>query len=330
MRFSVVIPAYNCEKFIRRAMLSVINQTHPQVELIVINDGSPDNTDAVVRQVMEEYPDFPVIYRKTENAGPSSARNRGIELATGDYICFLDSDDLYDTQLFARIAAIEEPFDICYFGWKEIREDTQEVFSQYTDRFAFLDAPISGLEAAKRKYRCQLWLCNCNEVYRTEMLRQKGIRYPEGIYSGEDTCFIYSCLLSAKQVVSLPENYFYNVYRENSLMHGSFSQRHMTELDALRYLKQYVRQVTEDAELHGMIDTLYYYCHITIAKKMVRSLRWTEGRTFVKLFRQHIPPREKAEGVVLSRRQRIEDGVLALSPVAFFLMCKIFYGIKGG
>ena len=325
-----MIPAYNCEKFIRRAMLSVIHQTHSEVELIVINDGSADNTDAVVRQVMGEYPAFPVIYRKTENAGPSSARNLGLELATGEYICFLDADDYYDTQLFARIAQMEESFDICYFGWKEIREETGEVFSQYTDRFAFLDAPISGLEAAKKKYRGQLWLCNCNEVYRTEMLREKGIRYPQGIYAGEDTCFIYSSLLSAKQVVSLPENYFCNVYREDSLMHSRFSRRNLTELAALAQLKEYVRRVTGDTELHSMIDALYYYCHITLAKKLARSLGWTQGRTFAKRFRQAIPPREKTQGVILSGRQRFEDGLLKLSPVAFFLMCKIFYGLKGG
>lgn len=330
MRFSVVIPAYNCEKFIRRSMLSVICQTHPEVELIVINDGSADETETVVRQVMAEYPDFPIFYKKTPNSGPSSARNQGIDMATGEYICFLDSDDLYDEELFARIAAIEEPFDICYFGWKEIREGTQEVFSQYTDRFAFLEAPISGTQAAKMKYRGQIWLCNCNEVYRTQMLQQHNIRYPEGVYSGEDTCFIYSCLLRAERVVSLPENFFYNVYRDNSLMHSSFSTRHLTEIDALKNLQQYVRRVTDDSELYAMMDTLLYYCHITIAKKMVRSLGWSQGRTFSKMFRQYIPQREKTCRIILSRRQKIEDGVLRLSPVAFFLMCKIFYGIKGG
>ncbi len=89
--FSVIIPTYNRASFICKAIESVINQTFQEWELVIVDDGSKDNT----KEVVERYKDERIIYVYQENKERSAARNKGIELSRGDYICFLDSDDYY-------------------------------------------------------------------------------------------------------------------------------------------------------------------------------------------------------------------------------------------
>jgi glycosyltransferase involved in cell wall biosynthesis len=95
MRFSVIIPAYNAENTILNTLISVANQTFHDYELIIINDGSTDETDNVIACFFAENSHLTYKYIKTENKGVSSARNTGWKYSTGDYICFLDSDDIW-------------------------------------------------------------------------------------------------------------------------------------------------------------------------------------------------------------------------------------------
>lgn len=329
-KFSVVIPAYNCEKFIKDSMESVLKQTYEDIELIVINDGSTDDTERVALETAAAYPQRTVIYRRIENSGPSTARNYGIELASGDYICFLDSDDKYKETLFADIAKKDEPFDTCFFGWTENYEDSEEVFSEYTDKFTYLSEPVSGEKAAKLKFEKRIWLCNCNEVYSLPMIKEKGLRYPEGVYAGEDTYFIYTCLLNAKRVASLNGNYFCNTYRTNSLMHATFSEKYLTEFQALRALCEYANGQNVDPELRAAFFSLYYYSRIAVAKKLVKSLKWYQGFRFAKLYKKYIPKLKKTDKVIFTRLQKTENAVLKISKLVFFLMCKTVYRIKDG
>ena len=90
-KVSVIIPAYNAEPFIERAIDSVLSQTYKNVEIIVINDGSTDKTEQKVKAYIEKYENIKLI--STENGGVCRARNIGIETASGEYISFLDADD---------------------------------------------------------------------------------------------------------------------------------------------------------------------------------------------------------------------------------------------
>lgn len=329
-KFSVVIPAYNCEKFIKDSMESVLRQTYEDIELIVINDGSTDDTERVVLETAAAYPQRTVIYRRIENSGPSTARNYGIEVASGDYICFLDSDDKYKETLFADIAKKEEPFDICFFGWADNYEDSDEVFSKYTDRFNYLTETVTGVEAVKLQFQKYIWLCTCNEVYSLPMIKEKGLHYPKGVYAGEDLHFIYTCLLNARRVVSLNENYYFYTYRENSLMHATFSEKYLTEFEAWRTLCEYATVENVDRDIQEMFFSLYYYSRIAVAKKLAKSLKWYQGFRFAKLYKKYIPKLKKTEKVIFTRLQKTENAVLKTSKLIFFVMCKIVYRIKDG
>jgi len=93
-KVSIIIPTYNRAKFIRQSIDSVLNQTYKNIELIVVNDGSGDNTSEIVEEYRRQYPGI-IKYFYQENKGPSAARNKGIKEAQGEYIAFIDSDDYF-------------------------------------------------------------------------------------------------------------------------------------------------------------------------------------------------------------------------------------------
>ena len=101
-KISVIVPVYNTEKYIKKCLDSIINQTYSNIEIIIINDGSTDNSELIINEYLKEYPDK-IKYYKKENGGLSDARNYGVTKATGDYICFVDSDDYIDINLFESL-----------------------------------------------------------------------------------------------------------------------------------------------------------------------------------------------------------------------------------
>ena len=105
-KLSVIVPVYNAEKFLERCVKSILNQTYSNIELILVNDGSKDNSLALCNKLATEDPRIVVIDKS--NGGAASARNKGIEVATGDYIGFCDSDDFLDLDMFETLISIME------------------------------------------------------------------------------------------------------------------------------------------------------------------------------------------------------------------------------
>ena len=100
IKVSVIIPVYNVEKYIERCLESVIHQTLKEIEIIIINDGSSDSTSKKIEKFLG---DNRVIYIKTENKGQSAARNKGLQIAKGEYVGFVDSDDYIDLDFYEKL-----------------------------------------------------------------------------------------------------------------------------------------------------------------------------------------------------------------------------------
>ena len=107
MKLSVIVPAYNAEKTIRQSLDSILAQTRPVDELIVINDGSTDGTEKILQEYRDAYPDC-FRFRTVENGGQGRARNIGFDLSSGDWIGYVDSDDWIDPEMYERLIAAAE------------------------------------------------------------------------------------------------------------------------------------------------------------------------------------------------------------------------------
>lgn len=206
------MPTYNCELYIEKSICSVIEQSYKVWELIIINDGSTDNT----LNLCEKYAQLDSRIRvfSQNNKGVSVARNNGINIANGKYISFLDSDDTYHKDfLFKLLNAIEKNnnFNISYCG-----------FDRYINN-VFSCSSEKHIEKGKIIKNYLLFLMNqkhflsiCSILINLNFLKQKNIKFPIGKTNGEDTAFLIK-ILSNANVNFVGENLFqYHLGRENS------------------------------------------------------------------------------------------------------------------
>ena len=133
MKFSVIVPVYNAEKYLEKCILSVINQSYENWELILVDDGSNDKSSQIVDGFAEKNEKVIAIHQ--QNAGPGIARNNGIKKATGDYVVFLDSDDYIDIDYFTLLAPKAEKVDVVFIDVLQVTSDgktlSKELMSEY-------------------------------------------------------------------------------------------------------------------------------------------------------------------------------------------------------
>ena len=122
-KISVIIPVYNTEKYLRRCFDSVIAQDYKNLEIVIINDGSEDNSEQIINEYKKKYPEL-ISYYKKENSGVADTRNFGIEKAQGDYIMFLDSDDYIDKALLKTLEEyVNKNIDLIKFKLQRVNEE---------------------------------------------------------------------------------------------------------------------------------------------------------------------------------------------------------------
>lgn len=210
VKVSVIVPVYNVEKYIARCLDSLVNQTLKEIEIIVVNDGTKDNSQEIVDKYVKKYPEKVVSYIK-ENGGLSSARNYGIKKATGEYIGFVDSDDYVDLNLF------KEMYD------EAIKNNCEVVGCQvkyvYADRESYNkidDSIFNKLVVESPNILLQLQSYAWNKIYKRKFWLDNKFLFPKQYY--EDSALVYNILLKAKNVgVTLNGFYHYNKVNETSI-----------------------------------------------------------------------------------------------------------------
>jgi glycosyltransferase involved in cell wall biosynthesis len=200
---SIVIPCYNCEKWVRQAVESSLSQTYPNIEVIVVDDGSTDGSLEVLRQFL------PRIRLDTgPNRGGNSARNRGFALSAGEFIQYLDADDYLEPEKISRqVSFLEETkADVVYGDWRYSRHLPDSSFS-YLDKIE-----ISGVQQDILASLLSFWWVNGGAVlYRRQVVNQVG-GWDETLRAVQDTDFLTSVALSGAKIRYQPGCYF--IYRK--------------------------------------------------------------------------------------------------------------------
>jgi len=211
---SVIVPVYNVEPYLRRCLDSIIGQTYPHLEIICVNDGSPDNSLAI----LEEYAakDSRIIVISKENGGISSARNAGMDVATGEFLSFVDSDDSLELDCYERCMEVfEEDVDVISFPYSRIKLDgTSFTYKQQLHgKRTFFEGMIF----------LQRWSV-CNKVFRSKKIQDNNIRFIEGkIYEDLDLCVRF--FLVYKPTVYYIERALYKYYeRASSIVWETFKK----------------------------------------------------------------------------------------------------------
>ncbi|MDU5335237.1 glycosyltransferase family 2 protein [Enterococcus sp.] len=259
---SIIVPVYNVEKYLRKCVESILNQTFKDFELILVDDGSPDNSGAICDQYAKRDARVRVIHK--ENGGLSSARNAGIEIAKGKYLGFVDSDDyiaedMYEV-LFNQIIAYNANIS------------TIEMIDVYENRVTKVSNKkkvqlINQKDAIKAVLdSTDIFAYAVNKLYQKELFDK--VRYPEGKIV-EDAFIIMDLLLQCDRVVSNTEQkYFY--YRRNDSITGlAFSEKNFDVIEAWEYNGKLINKVYP--ELLDSIQRRICWSYFDVLDKMALS-----------------------------------------------------------
>ena len=224
---SIIVPIYNVEQYLKRCVDSLIQQSYKNIEIILINDGSPDNSLAICREY--EKTDSRVKVRSQENHGLAYTRNVGINNATGEFVMFVDSDD-YIHKDMAKILLENlqrEKADISSCGHMEVYENG---YCNSLNNKHFIKTYSAEEALAVFMFTYEIDIINCNKLFRKSLFA--GIEYPSGKLF-EDHYTVYKLIARSKKVVYDSVPLYYYCKRGDSIGGSMFTSKNLQLLDAI-------------------------------------------------------------------------------------------------
>lgn len=257
-RLSIIVPVYNVEPYIDTCIRSITDQVVPDMEVILVDDGSTDGSGELCDRYAQQYPYFKVIHQP--NGGLSSARNTGLEHAQGDYVFFVDSDDYLDRRCLSHcMKAIEDTAcDVVMFSYHQVDEHGAVVDNDYyLSRFPSTQT-VDGTEALRflleERYQNIAW----DMISKRAIWSDHHIAFPVG-KKYEDVATTYKVLAHAGKVRLLHESLYKYVQRSSSITHALTAQALRDQLEAFTTRS---RDIARDMPtLRGLCDAALYKAH---------------------------------------------------------------------
>ena len=210
IKLTVVVPAYNVEKYIHKCLSSLVNQTYKAMEILVVNDGSDDRTETIIKEFEKKYKNLKLLNK--ENGGLSSARNYGIKYAAGEYITFVDGDDYLDEITYEKVMSklLADKSEMCIFSYKKIFKNKIEKIELNKELYSknFLRRNFSKSDEAS--------IIVCNKIFKREIIIQNKIYFENKAYF-EDTGFIFRYLYFVRKISVIDEPFYNYVQRKGSI-----------------------------------------------------------------------------------------------------------------
>lgn len=225
-KISIIVPVYKVEKYLDRCVQSLINQTIKDIEIILVDDGSPDNCPALCDEYMALDSRIKVVHKK--NAGLGLARNSGLDIAIGDYVAFVDSDDFVDPGMYQTLyeKVVEDNLDTCYCGFKFYYDDGStkqksevDVYKRFTGRNE-VNRLLLDMIGPEPSYPSDVkyMMCVWKALYSRKLLDTYQIRFhSEREFVSEDIIYHLDYLTRAERVGFLPDHFYYYCYNGSSL-----------------------------------------------------------------------------------------------------------------
>lgn len=256
---SVIVPVYNVEAYLRECVESIIHQSFADLEIILVDDGSKDNSGNICNQYAEKDKRVRVIHK--ENGGLSDARNCGLKVATSEFISFIDSDDYIDIDFYSVLlqAVREQNSDIavsaiCHF----VSAEKLKIRKIDKAKLCYRDEAMKELIISKRISNSV-----CNKLFRRKLFED--IYFPVGkLY--EDEYVTYKLFHKAQKVSIINSTYYYYRYNYNSITHSPFTEKELDRIYASEIKMQFYRKVYP--ELTGYAACYLVYDCISVLRKM--------------------------------------------------------------
>lgn len=265
---SIIVPIYNVERYLNRCIDSILAQTFTNFELILVDDGSPDDCGKMCDDYAMKDSRINVIHKK--NGGVSEARNFGIDCAKGEYICFIDSDDFVHKQYLEILYNIAKESDaemsICSFSICYDSDIVDEIISnvsyeEFSDKYLYDD-----------NFLIHKWanlVCAWNKLYKRNLFEQ--IRYPVGKIH-EDNFTYYKLIDKANKVVITEEGLYHYYMSENSISRSEFTDKRLHILQAYQEQIEYFKKKNNQRMVEISFEK-YIYCIWTVLNEIKQGGR---------------------------------------------------------
>lgn len=322
-KISIIIPIYNTSSFLKRCLDSIQEQTFQDLEILMIDDGSTDNSKEICLQYQKNDSRFKYWYQP--NNGASSARNNGIRRAQGTYILFLDSDDYFVPQTCQTCYETVEKYnlDLLNFAYQYVKNEETTVNIP-----AFPKDKIIGhtqiLEYLKRDtlHNKSLWF-SWSYCFRTSFIKDNGLFFDESVLLGNDSDFNIKCLFYTKHIYSISDVLYSYVYNPDSLTQTKYRKqlldRYNSQFNARTKLykkfkltdKAYDMDLSQNYVEHALFELLYNERHNpkkgSLAKylKTLRQTQMFQHCSKNYSFSKNCPPKKKVLTYLFTKNQTL-------------------------
>lgn len=314
---SIIVPVYKTEQYLSRCVNSILNQSYSNIEIILVDDGSPDDCPRLCNEFEEKYSNVKVVHKK--NGGLSSARNAGLDVCKGNYISFIDSDDFIEKNFIRRLYESLKKFnaDVAMVQYAQVTSESdlpyvkpqkEKVYKNNDVEKAFLKLKIDSV---------------CVGLYRAEVLEKQ--RFIEGKTS-EDIPFNFDVFRKIKTFIYIPEKRYYYYYNPESISNGPLDKNMLNYLEFRKEICEYYS--TKPLELKRMSEALYARAAMGLQTRMTLygiSQDLDEkicNELFSNVFRKYRESFYQVNIIPLSRK------VMAILVFNFYKIIKILRNLK--
>ena len=315
---SIIVPVYRVERYLRRCADSVLAQTLPGIEVLLVDDGSPDACPAICDEYAGRDSRVKVIHKI--NGGLSSARNAGLDAAAGEYVAFVDGDDFIAPEMFERMLSALQKADaaLCACNYQKVDENDLPAGDKSSVPFQVL----TGMQALDKLYTDDyvFFTIACNKLFRRSLFDT--VRFPEGKLF-EDGYAAFRYYYASKTVVCLPDSFYFYRVRSNSITTSSPGIKNLDGLDAdadsIGFLKEKgCFDLLAKAQVKYAGALTVYLKRYDLKQKDVRSRFRLIHRDFRRLYPDIMKNR------LLSKKEKIIIALFRISP----RLCKLVIEVK--
>ena len=245
MKLSVIIPIYKAEKYIKRCVESLFMQTLVNIEYIFVDDASPDNSISILKSELEKY-----HYRKSQtiilsndvNMGASYARNRGLDVCTGDYVTFCDADDIVQKDAYEQMMglAVSQKVDVVSCGMCVVKDNKRE-FLLYREGYSSVLSATTSL----REIEGTLYSSLCNRIIAVELFKKNNIKFNDKFRMWDDLYVSFLVRYYSKSGAIINQPFYYYIMNGNSIISENISIKYNSQIECAKLLEQFLYEKNE-------------------------------------------------------------------------------------
>lgn len=254
---SVIVPIYNVEKYVVKCIKSIIDQTYTNLQVILVDDGSTDKSGIICDKLSRMDNRIQVVHKK--NGGLSSARNCGIDFARGKYICFIDSDDWIDINMFKNLINCMEANNADIVVCNYLETDNENYNYKNSEKYKVCEfTNIEAMNCLYEKDYSRQMVVVWNKIYKRDLFNE--VRFPNGKIH-EDEFVNYRLYYYSNKVVYMSSVYYYYRINMNSITHCKYNVNRLHALEAMDERLQFAQKINN---IKFYNNTLKAYCYICI------------------------------------------------------------------